>query len=72
MKKLFLFMTAALLCTSMVFAENTDKGKKKKCAKGKSCASKSGEEAATNGEKKSCDKSAGGRSCCKDKKIVPM
>lgn len=72
MKKLFLFMTAALVCTSMVFAQSTDKGKKKKCAKGKTCASKQKDEAAANGEKKSCDKSSGGRSCCKDKKIVSM
>lgn len=39
MKKLFLLGTAALLVTGVAFA-NADKGKKKKCAKGKSCCSK--------------------------------
>lgn len=41
MKKLFLFATAALLVTGIAFA-TTDKGKKKKCAKGKSCCKKGG------------------------------
>lgn len=36
MKKLFLLATAALLVTGVTFADN-GKGKKKKCAKGKSC-----------------------------------
>ena len=49
MKKVFLLATAALLVTGVTFAEN---GKKKKCAKGKSCCSKG------TAEKKSC---------CKDK-----
>lgn len=41
MKKLVLFSAAALLMTSLAFADNTDKGKKKKkCAKGKTCCSK--------------------------------
>jgi hypothetical protein len=40
MKKLFLLATAALLVSGVSFA-NTDKGKKKKCAKGKSCCQKS-------------------------------
>ena len=40
MKKLFLLATAALLVTGVSFAEN-GKDKKKKCAKGKSCCSKS-------------------------------
>jgi hypothetical protein len=40
MKKLFLLATAAFLVTGVSFA-NADKGKKKKCAKGKSCCSKS-------------------------------
>jgi hypothetical protein len=49
MKKIFLLATAALLVTGVTFA---DGGKKKKCAKGKSC----------------CDKSASAeKSCCKDK-----
>jgi hypothetical protein len=39
MKKLFLLATAALLVSGVSFA-NTDKGKKKKCAKGKSCCQK--------------------------------
>lgn len=37
MKKVLLLATAALLITGVTFAE---KGKKKKCAKGKSCCSK--------------------------------
>ena len=40
MKKLFLLATAALLVSGVSFA-NTDKGKKKKCAKGKTCCNKS-------------------------------
>ncbi len=39
MKKVLLFATAALLVSGISFA-NTDKGKKKKCAKGKSCCQK--------------------------------
>ncbi|MFZ1527290.1 MAG: hypothetical protein WAT19_00940 [Ferruginibacter sp.] len=54
MKKLFMLASAALLVTGVTFADN---GKKKKCAKGKSCCSKS--------EKKSCSK--GKKSCHKDK-----
>jgi hypothetical protein len=51
MKKVFLLATAALLVGGIAFA-NTDKGKKKKCAAGKSC----------------CTKTASGeKSCCKDK-----
>lgn len=42
MKKVLLFATAALLISGVAFA-NTDKGKKKKCAKGKSCCQKSKE-----------------------------
>ncbi len=37
MKKVFLLATAALLVTGVTFA---DGGKKKKCAKGKSCCQK--------------------------------
>jgi hypothetical protein len=48
MKKLFLLATAALLVSGVTFANNTDKGKKKKCAKGKSCCNKA----------KACDKKA--------------
>lgn len=46
MKKLILLTSAVMLCASLTFADN-GKGKKKKCAKGKSCCSK---------EMKSCDK----------------
>lgn len=46
MKKLLLLASAALLITGVTFADN-GKGKKKKCAKGKSCCSES---------KKSCCK----------------
>ncbi len=49
MKKIILLATAALLITGISFAE---KGKKKKCAKGKSCCTK------MSAEKKAC---------CKDK-----
>ena len=49
MKKVFLLATAALLVTGVTFA---DGGKKKKCAKGKTC----------------CEKSeTAEKSCCKDK-----
>jgi len=50
MKKLFLLATAALLVTGVAFADNGKK-KTKKCAKGKTC----------------CTKSTAGKSCCKDK-----
>jgi hypothetical protein len=40
MKKLFLLATAAFLVTGVSFAGNEGKGKKKKCAKGKTCCSK--------------------------------
>jgi hypothetical protein len=36
MKKVLLLATVALLVSGVSFA-NTDKGKKKKCAKGKTC-----------------------------------
>ncbi|MFN8244193.1 MAG: hypothetical protein U0X40_09110 [Ferruginibacter sp.] len=39
MKKALLLATAALLVTGVTFADN-GKGKKKKCAKGKTCCSK--------------------------------
>ncbi|MEI2748793.1 MAG: hypothetical protein V9E88_08555 [Ferruginibacter sp.] len=55
MKKLMLLATAGLLIAGVSFA-NADKGKKKKCAKGKSCCTKSA---------KSCSKDA--KSCSKDK-----
>jgi hypothetical protein len=49
MKKVLVLMTAALLVTGVTFADN---GKKKKCAKGKTCCSKDAK---------------GGKSCCKKK-----
>ncbi|MEY2918682.1 MAG: hypothetical protein RIS73_2396 [Bacteroidota bacterium] len=52
MKKVLLLATAALLVTGISFA-NTDKGKKKKCAKGKTCCTKSS--------------TTSTKSCCKDK-----
>lgn len=51
MKKLFLFGTAALMMGAVAFANGTDKGKNKKCAKGKSCCTKG-----AKAEKKSCCK----------------
>ena len=47
MKKLVVFASAACLMTAVAFGNNLDKGKKKKCAKGKTCAS---------AEKKACCK----------------
>jgi len=56
MKKVLLLATAALLVTGVSFADHGKK--KKKCAKGKSCCTKS---------------AAATKSCCKDKsKTVPM
>lgn len=52
MKKVLLFASVALLTAGVAFA-STDKGKKKKCAKGKSCCTK--------------EASAKKSSCCKDK-----
>jgi hypothetical protein len=51
MKKIVLFATAALLFTAIGFANNGDKGKGKKSAKGKSC----------------CEKKSNGKSCGKTK-----
>lgn len=48
MKKVFLLATAFMFVTGVALA---DKGKKKKCAKGKSC----------------CTKEAKAKACCKDK-----
>jgi hypothetical protein len=61
MKKIFLLATAALMVTGVTFATNESKGKKKKCAKGKTCCSK---------DKATAEK----KSCCKDKadKTVKM
>ena len=52
MKKVFLLATAALLVTAVTFADNGKK-KSKKCAKGKTCCTKSTASAT--------------KSCCKDK-----
>lgn len=52
MKKVILFSSAVLLVAGIAFA-NTDKGKKKKCAKGQSCCSK---------------EASAKKACCKDKK----
>lgn len=59
MKKVFLLATAALLVGGLAFAHDTDKGKKKKCAKGKSCCKKE-----AKAEKKSC--------CSKDNKTAKL
>jgi hypothetical protein len=45
MKKVFLLATAGLMFAGVVLAHDGEKGKKKKCAKGKTCCSK---EAKTN------------------------
>ncbi len=57
MKKVLLLATAALLITGVSFAD-VNKGKKKKCAKGKSCCSK--------------DSKTAKASCCKDKTTAKM
>lgn len=51
MKKLFLLGAAMLMVAGTSFASNEGKGKKKKCAKGKTCCSKD-----AKAEKKSCCK----------------
>jgi hypothetical protein len=52
MKKVLLLASAAILFAGVSFA-NTDKSKKKKCAKGKACCTKS--------------TASGKAACCKDK-----
>ena len=60
MKKVFLLATAVLLVTGIALADNGKKKKSKKCAKGKTCCTKSPATSAT-------------KSCCKDKaKTVSM
>ena len=54
MKKVILFATACLFVAGASFAHTTDKGKKKKCAKGKTCCTKDA-------------KAKTAKSCCKDK-----
>jgi hypothetical protein len=60
MKKVILLATAFMFVTGVAMA---DKGKKKKCAKGKTCCTK------TAGAKKECSKDAAAAKpgCCKDK-----
>jgi hypothetical protein len=53
MKKFFVLATAALMLGGVALAHEGDKGKKKKCAKGKSCCTK--------------EAKADKKSCCKDK-----
>ncbi len=57
MKKVFLLATAVLMVAGIAFADNGKK-KSKKCAKGKTCCSKSTASAT--------------KSCCKDKKTAEM
>jgi hypothetical protein len=54
MKKVFLLATAALLVVGVAFADNGKKKKSKKCAKGKTCCTKT----AT---------ASSGKACCKSK-----
>ena len=66
MKKALLFATAALFFAGTTFASiSADKGKKKKCAKGKTCCTKS------EGKTASCSKiskdASATKACCKDK-----
>jgi hypothetical protein len=53
MKKFLVLATAVLMVGGVALAHEGDKGKKKKCAKGKSCCTK--------------DAKADKKSCCKDK-----
>jgi|APGre2960657404_1045060.scaffolds.fasta_scaffold93480_1 hypothetical protein len=63
MKKVILLATAFLFVTGVAMA---DKGKKKKCAKGKTCCTKTeGKDAA--GCSKSSKDAASTKACCKDK-----
>lgn len=62
MKKVFLLATAFLFVTGVAMA---DKGKKKKCAKGKTCCTKSDAKAA--GCSKSSKDATTTKACCKDK-----
>ena len=57
MKKVFLLATAVLLVSGIALADNGKK-KSKKCAKGKTCCTKSTASAT--------------KSCCKDKKTAAM
>jgi hypothetical protein len=57
MKKVFLLASAVVMVAGIAFADNGKK-KSKKCAKGKTCCSKSTASAT--------------KSCCKDKKTAEM
>ena len=56
MKKVFLLATAGLMFAGVALAHEGEKGKKKKCAKGKSCCSK---DAAA--DKKACHQEKGAK-----------
>lgn len=61
MKKVFLLATAFMFVTGAAFA---DKGKKKKCAKGKTCCTKSEGKASCS---KSSKDATATKACCKAK-----
>ena len=62
MKKVILLATAFMFVAGVAMA---DKGKKKKCAKGKTCCTKSDAKAA--GCSKSSKDATATKACCKDK-----
>ncbi len=70
MKKVIVLATACLFVAGVSFAHTSDRGKKKKCAKGKTCCTKTaGKEGCSKTEKDATATKA----CCKDKaKTVPM
>ncbi len=61
MKKVILLATAFMFVTGVALA---DKGKKKKCAKGKTCCTKSEGKASCS---KSSKDATATKACCKDK-----
>ena len=61
MKKVILLATAFMFVTGVALA---DKGKKKKCAKGHTCSTKSGDKASCSKTSKDASATKG---CCKDK-----
>jgi len=67
MKKVLLLATAFMFVTGVALA---DKGKKKKCAKGKTCCTKT---AGKEGCAKTDKDASAAKACCKDKaKTVSM
>jgi hypothetical protein len=60
MKKVFLLATAVLMVAGIALADNGKKKKSKKCAKGKTCCTKSTASADAP------------KACCKDKKTAAM